>query len=108
MITKNHRERGQSSLEFAFCMIALVALLYGVVMIFRWTGLSLVGRQSEHEKRLTAHVSDSWGASWRINAKGKLTGNWTDSPLIQVVPEFYQPSRKDFNFVIPYDIMYGQ
>lgn len=83
---KKKCDKAQVSLEFAFCMIAILLLIYGSVMIFRWAGLSMAERRIAHEGVLLTAVSD--GYSEHLHQP---------TPLSQVSLEFYTP--RDMNFV---------
>ena len=70
------------ALEFAFCMIVVFLMIYGIVMILRWTGMDLAERRRAHDVRLTVPIIQEYtspGAS--------------DGPLYQVDPYFYSPMK---------------
>jgi len=48
--------KGQVILEFTFCMIVILIMMYGVIKVFHWTGRDIVARQRAHELTLTANV----------------------------------------------------
>jgi hypothetical protein len=67
---------GQVILEFTFCMIVLFFMIYGVIMVFRWTGVDLAERRRAHMRVL----------------KGSITKDWTDihdGPIKQIKPYFF-------------------
>ncbi len=66
-------QRGQSTLEFVFAMIAAMFLLYGMVQVFRWVGMDAAQRQYAY------NVSFN---------KAMTTGN-----MEQLQPAPYHPSR---------------
>jgi hypothetical protein len=92
--------RGQVSLEFTFCMIIVLIMIYGVMRVFQWTGRDLAERRIAHERILT----DS-------SSQGDCKPGWVDDPsggpptwdpcattvslrevaLNQVDPYFYAP-----------------
>ena len=37
--------KAQSTIEFTFAMIAIMFLIYGMVMTFRWAGMDLANRR---------------------------------------------------------------
>ncbi|MBI5150909.1 MAG: pilus assembly protein [Candidatus Omnitrophica bacterium] len=82
-------------IEFAFCMIILFLMMYGIIMVFRWVGLDLGQRQQAHEAVLTAEIDPAYGTcvSW------DMFGSCTDSapvergPLSQIDPYFYTPAK---------------
>jgi len=47
------RRKAQSTIEFTFAMIAIIFLIYGMVMAFRWAGLSLANRRQSQDASLT-------------------------------------------------------
>ena len=49
--------KGQVILEFTFCMIVILIMMYGVIKVFHWTGRDIVARQRAHETTLFANVS---------------------------------------------------
>ena len=44
---------GQVTMEFTFCMIIAILLLYGIIKAFMWVGLDLVDRRQTHDETLT-------------------------------------------------------
>ena len=72
--------KGQVALEFTFCMIVVFLMIYGIIMILRWTGMDLAERRRAHDMRLTAPIAQDYG-------------NPTDGPLFQVDPYFYSPIK---------------
>ena len=72
--------QGQAALEFSFCMIVVFLMIYGIVMILRWTGLDLAERRRAHDTRLIAPIDQDY-----VNA--------SDGPLYQVDPYFYSPIK---------------
>jgi len=49
--------KGQVILEFTFCMIVILIMIYGVIKVFHWTGIDIVERQRAHETILLEDVS---------------------------------------------------
>jgi hypothetical protein len=45
--------KAQSTIEFTFAMIAIVFLIYGMVMVFRWAGMDLAQRRYAQDTSLT-------------------------------------------------------
>ena len=72
--------KGQATLEFAFCMIVVFLMIYGITMILRWTGMDLAERRRAHDTRLIAPVAQDYV-------------NPSDGPLYQVDPYFYNPIK---------------
>ena len=89
MKKRTHHNNAQATIEFAYCMVVVLVLLYGIVMAFRWSGVSLAVRAHKHTSTLTQFIS-------RYYQEGLQP-----SPATQVNPNFYTPSRKDFDFVMP-------
>jgi hypothetical protein len=67
------KRAGQVILEYTFCMIILMLMIYSVMMILRWAGRDLVERRRQHDAVL-------------------ISG--TD-PIAQVVPQFYESKKMD-------------
>jgi len=63
--------KGQVILEFTFCMIVILIMIYGVVKVFHWAGSDLVERQIAHKAVLLNDVT----------------------PRQQIRPDFYAPVR---------------
>ena len=45
--------KAQSTIEFTFAMIAIVFLIYGMVMVFRWAGMDLANRRFSQDSSIT-------------------------------------------------------
>ena len=76
--------KAQVMLEFAFCMIILFLMMYGIIMIFRWVGLDLGQRQQAHQAVLEAPIDLAYG-------QGAV--NVVRGPLSQIDPYFYTPAK---------------
>ena len=50
--------KAQSTIEFTFAMIAIMFLIYGMVMVFRWAGMDLAQRRYAQDAALTQNVDD--------------------------------------------------
>jgi len=48
--------KGQVILEFTFCMIVILLMIYGSIKVFHWAGSDLVERQKMHEAVLIEDV----------------------------------------------------
>ena len=46
-------KRAQSTIEFTFAMIAIMFLIYGMVMVFRWAGMDLAQRRYSQDISIT-------------------------------------------------------
>lgn len=77
--------KGQVTLEFTFCFIIVLLLLYGCIMAFRWAGLSFAGIRQEHESSLTTGINESWTF-------------YKEGPYKQVNPDFYEPLKMNLIF----------
>ena len=75
---------GQTMIEFSFCMIVAMVLLYGLIKVFVWSGKDLALRRQTHESVLT---------------------DPTATPAEQIRPVFYYSTR--FNAAVKSNI-YGQ
>lgn len=51
---------GQALIEFAFCMIVILLMIYGTIMVFRWTGLDLAERRAAHDRSLTVLANENY------------------------------------------------
>ena len=89
-------KKGQVMLEFAFCMIILFLMMYGIIMIFRWVGLDLGQRQQAHQAVLEQSIDLQYGqctvSVWPFPCP---PANWVAverGPLTQIDPYFYTPT----------------
>ena len=73
-------DKGQVIVEFTFCMIILFLLIYGTMMVFRWTGVDLVERRKASDALLVTPVVEDWGV-------------FADGPIKQIDPYFYTPIK---------------
>ena len=73
------KNKGQVALEFTFCFIVLLILVYGGLKAVEWVGKSYGGRQKDHETILTLPCGpdDCESATFL-----------RDTPLKQVNPDF--------------------
>ena len=65
------RKLGQVVIEFTFCLIIVLLMIYGVTKVFIWAGRDLVERRKAHDEILTSDVS----------------------PRQQITPDFYYPVK---------------
>jgi len=75
--------KGQVILEFTFCMIVILIMIYGVIKVFHWAGRDLVERQRAHEATLVSDEETRVLWSSRVD------------PKQQIDPYFYDPIRMD-------------
>ena len=45
--------KAQSTIEFTFAVVAIMFLIYGMVLIFRWAGMDLAQRRYTQDASLT-------------------------------------------------------
>ena len=74
--------RGQAIVEFVFCMIIVMLMFYGLVMIFRWSGLDLAERRIAHEESLANFIDEDY-----------TEGQEDQGPLKQLDTYFYEPEK---------------
>ena len=58
--------KAQSTIEFTFAMVAVMFLIYGMVMVFRWAGMDLANRRYMQDTTLT-NQSITGNASVELN-----------------------------------------
>lgn len=63
--------QGQVVIEFTFCLIIVLLMIYGVTKVFFWAGRDLVERRKAHDALLTADAA----------------------PPQQINPDFYTPVK---------------
>lgn len=56
MILKKN-SKAQSTIEFAFAMVVMIFLIYGLVQVFRWAGLDLSSRRVSEDLSMTCSVN---------------------------------------------------
>ena len=89
MILRDHI-KAQSTIEFTFAVIVIMFLIFGMIRVFRWTGMDLANRRYAHDAVLTGSGPTVTDPSMQLNAdfdrvlplsavyRGKLTnGNET-------------------------------
>ena len=75
---------GQVIMEFTFCMIIVMLMIFSTMMIFRWVGLDLAERRMAHDEALTQDVPASPEYSYAQRSQG---------PMIQLQSRFYKPIK---------------
>jgi len=88
----------QATIEFVFSMILVMFLAYGLIMVFRWGGVSLAERRMIHEKRLLSSIEENWGQPRCVVSNGWICLNWytpsiNEGPLNQLDPFYSRPRR---------------
>ena len=54
------QKKAQVVLEFLFCMVVLLLIIYGCIMAIRWGGMSMVQVGIDHDHSLTGSVDEEW------------------------------------------------
>jgi hypothetical protein len=78
--------KAQSTIEFTFAVISIMFLIYGMVMVFRWTGMDLANRRFLQDNSI-ANLDSSGDPTSELNTQadyfmpmaavyhGSITGN---------------------------------
>jgi hypothetical protein len=61
--------KAQSTIEFTFAVIGTMFLIYGMVMVFRWTGMDLANRRFVQDNSI-ASLDNSGDPASELNADG--------------------------------------
>ena len=69
IIKLNKRSPAQVSIEFTFCMIIIVMLMYGIVKAFRWAGMDLAERRAANDQIFSININEQWETG-KINTEG--------------------------------------
>ena len=72
--------KGQVILEFTFCMMIVLLMLFGVTKIFIWSGREYAGRSAAHDSTLYLPITRDYGSMG-------------DGPAKQIDPYFYTPIK---------------
>ena len=78
------QKKGQVIIEFTFCMIIVMLMMYGLVKIFRWTGVDMVERRMSHDVTLKVGIT-----------KDYLNTDIGSGPMRQIDDYFYKPTKMD-------------
>jgi len=93
---------GQVMLEFIFSMIIILLMIFGTMMVFRWTGLDLAERRIAHDSLLTSPTIGSYGDCIVFDTVFPFPCiQWStaaDGPLKQIDPFFYRPIKMNAVF----------
>ena len=87
-IKNSKHSLAQVTIEFTFCMIVIVLLMYALVKAFRWAGMDLAERRASNDQIFTVSINEDWG-SGLINTEG---------PGKQLVSDFYRTKRMGLVF----------
>lgn len=87
----------QVLIEFTFCMIIIMLMIYGLIMILRWTGVDLAERERAHESQLTTPIIEDYGQClvWNTDSIPFVclqTTTMANGPLKQLDEHFYLPT----------------
>ena len=86
--------KGQVILEFTFCMIIVLLMLYGLTKVFTWVGRDYAGRSMAHDSTLTMPIMQSYGGCMTyVNGVCTQFSTMADGPMKQVDPYFYTPVK---------------
>ena len=77
-----HVSRGQTMVEFTFCLIVILLIIYSLMRIFEWTGKDQAKRRIAHDDLIITRVKHSY----------KKENPW-EGPAKQLDPYFYTPIR---------------
>ena len=81
-------------MEFLFSMVIVLLMIYALIMIFRWTGLDLVGRRQAHENKLVTNINENYGVCNGFDSGFPPSCiSWVDpnsGPMQQLDPYFYK------------------
>ena len=79
---------GQVTLEFTFCLIIVILLMYGMIQVLSWIGMTLTERRAKSEQSLTSFTAVE---NWR-------DPNRDPSPLTQLQTDFYTSKKMKLVF----------
>ena len=91
--------KGQVILEFTFCMIIVLLIIFGITKVFIWSGREYAGRSAAHDSALLLSIDPNYGD---CNEYGPIVNgvtpclDWSDAgdgPLRQINPYFYAPGK---------------
>jgi len=68
--------KGQVILEFTFCMIVILIMIYGVIKVFHWTGKDIVKRRIAHDAALIGGGSPRDQIKPYFSAPSKMDAIW--------------------------------
>ncbi|MBN1870032.1 MAG: hypothetical protein JW847_05600 [Candidatus Omnitrophica bacterium] len=73
-------DKAQVLLEFTFCMVIILLMLYGITKVLTWTGREYVGRSRAHDNVLYQNID----RDYQIIGEG---------PAKQIDPYYYTPVK---------------
>ena len=80
MIGKKYQNEGQVFIEFTFCFVVILLMLFSIIMVLRWAGVDLAQRRRAHDETIV---------------RGSVPDGRTDArvPMRQMDPYFYNPVK---------------
>ncbi len=90
-VARRRPRSAQVTIEFAFCLIIVAVLVYGLVRAFRWAGLDLAERRAKADESIMAPIDEDWQPPdkfktgppaqlkttyYRTNKMGLVFNNW--------------------------------
>jgi hypothetical protein len=81
MMSIDKNTKAQSTIEFTFAMIAIMFLIYGMVMVFRWAGMDLANRRVAQDSSLTLITLPGGDPAAQLNA--------TDNPVLPIAAVYH-------------------
>ena len=72
-------------MEFSFCMIIVLLMIFATMMIFRWTGLDLVQRRTVYEESLVQDAEEDYVS--------RSDGKVDSGPIKQLQTYFSEPMK---------------
>ena len=76
---------GQVILEFTFCMIVVLLMIFGITKILTWSGREYVGRSRAHDDTLYTTIEKDYSSIG-------------EGPAKQIDPYFYTPVKMNAIF----------
>lgn len=87
-VTRNDTgSRGQAIIEFTFCMVIALLMIYGTMMLFRWGGIDLAERRIAYDETLTQNIIEDYGSCLKYEEQTRTTGEGEPAPVFVCVEE---------------------
>ena len=98
LFTINHllfTDKGQVILEFTFCMIIILLMIFGITKVFIWSGREYAERSIAHDRTLYLPIDRNYGSCIAYTPWGACLayGPVGNGPLKQIDPYFYTPIK---------------
>jgi hypothetical protein len=100
VMRRSPADRGQVILEFTFCMIVIMIMIFGITRVLFWTGNDLATRRLSHEERITLFPDpDNTYIGWDL-LYIPVVINFIPFPgeliaLAQIAPNYHAPIKMD-------------